>query len=102
MLSSYGLISGTADVNAAVEIGAVHNSNDTVVLVKNTNDAIEAKDSMEVFNATQGSGEASIASSSDLKMTASTDTKSFDVDLSGVDSVGLKIDGTVLETVSIG
>lgn len=102
VLDSFGTISGTADVQAAVEITNIDSDAETVELTKNTDDDIVADDKVEIFNATSGSfGESLRDSESDIEMTGdSGQTKSYDVKLSGVEKVGLEIDDNVVEDVS--
>lgn len=101
VLDSYGVISGTADVTAAVSM-TVDGGNSEVTLTKNTAREITAEDNMEVYNATSGSSEETITTSGYIEMTgADGQTKTLSIDLSGVDKVGLQIDGTVLEEVDL-
>ena len=100
VLESFGTVSGTADVQSAVEITNVDSSAETVELTKNTEEDIVAEYNVEIFNATSDSSGESIRDNdeTDIEMTGDSDqTESYDVNLSGVDEVGLEIDDTVVD-----
>jgi hypothetical protein len=103
LLDVYGVVSGTADVEAAVDFsGDINTGDDQITLEKNTGQKITEELNLEVYNATSGSSEESVVESEgDIVIEADTGQKTLDVNLSGVEQVGLELDDTVLEVEEV-
>ncbi len=103
LLNVYGVVSGTADVEAAVDFsGDINTGDEQITLEKNTDQKITEELNLEVYNATSGSSEESVVESKgDIVIEADTGQKTLDVNLSGVEQVGLELDDTVLEVEEV-
>lgn len=93
VLDSYGTITGTADVQAAVLIDSVDRSKSEVTLDKKTGQEIVSGDEMDLVNVTDG---AHTVLNSSIEM--SSESKTLTVDLGNVDKIALEIEGTQIDS----
>lgn len=93
VLDSYGTITGTADVQAAVLIDSVERSKSEVTLDKKTGQEIVSGDEMDLVNVTDG---AHTVLNSSIEM--SSESKTLTVDLGNVDKIALEIEGTQIDS----
>jgi hypothetical protein len=97
VMSSYGTITGTANVEPSVEITNVNTSSDEVELTKNLESNITADDDVDLFNVTNGN-ENELAG--DIEMSSQTENTGVN-SLENVDDLELRIQGTTINSTTV-